>query len=113
MTQRWEVEVRVDGESVLVIGSHLSGVSNIEDFADVVRQAGEHLLSFIGPAAPVLDPATCTLCRKRPHATGKSFCDECFALFADRAPKCAFANCVRPAMPGNRYCVECDAEIPF
>lgn len=48
--QSWEVEVRVNGDHILTIGTtYLAGVSNIEDYADIVRQAGNHLLSFIGP----------------------------------------------------------------
>ena len=50
MTRRWEVDVRVDGNLILTIGQNLSGIENIDDFADEVRAAGEHLLSFIGPA---------------------------------------------------------------
>jgi len=27
--------------------------------------------------------------------------------------KCAFDDCQRRVIPGNRYCTECDAQIPF
>lgn len=47
----WEVVVRLSGQSVLTIGhNHLSGASNIDDYADAVRRCGNHLLSFIGPS---------------------------------------------------------------
>lgn len=47
----WQVAVEVDGLSVLIIGDqHLSGIDDIEKlFADIVRLAAGHLLSFIGP----------------------------------------------------------------
>lgn len=49
----WEVEVRVNGTDILTIGSsHLCGVNNIDDYADTVRMAAEHLLAFIGLPAP-------------------------------------------------------------
>ena len=48
-TQHWAVTVRVDGSEVLTIESNcLSGVDNIADYADTVRECGEHLLAFIG-----------------------------------------------------------------
>jgi hypothetical protein len=47
--KHWEVEVRVNGESVLTIGhNHLSGADNIDDYANEVRECAYHLLSFIG-----------------------------------------------------------------
>jgi len=51
---RWEVEVRVDGERVLTIGSHgyLCGYHDIDRFGDAVRAAAEHLKSFIGSGEP-------------------------------------------------------------
>ena len=39
----------VNGENVLYIShNELSGVDNIEDYADEIRIAAENLLSFIG-----------------------------------------------------------------
>lgn len=48
--ETWEVEIRVDGETILTIGSggRLCGVENIEDHADLVRHCAEHLNCFIG-----------------------------------------------------------------
>ena len=55
--QGWEVVVRVNGTSILAIGSnHLSGITNVDDYADTVRRAAEHLLSFIGPEPSPLPP---------------------------------------------------------
>lgn len=46
----WEVEVRIDGEQVLTIGSsgYLSGDPDIQKHADIVRECANHLSSFIG-----------------------------------------------------------------
>lgn len=47
--QSWAVTVAVNGEDILTIGStHLSGIENIDDYADAVRTCAKHLLSFIG-----------------------------------------------------------------
>lgn len=47
--QSWEVEVRVNGRDVLTLGSsHLSGIPNIDDYADVIEKCAANLLSFIG-----------------------------------------------------------------
>lgn len=55
----WEVEVRVNGERILTIGrDELSGVSDIERHAGIVRTCAEHLASFIGPE----DTPPCFLC---------------------------------------------------
>ncbi len=50
----WEVEIRVNGTDILTIGNtHLCGISNIDDYAETVREAARHLLAFIGsPDAP-------------------------------------------------------------
>lgn len=49
--QTWEVELRVNGVDILTIGSsHLAGIHNINDYADTVRMAAQHLLAFIGPS---------------------------------------------------------------
>lgn len=49
MTKRWEVTVFVEGNEVLTIGdAMLSGHQEIDQFAEEVRSAGQHLLSFIG-----------------------------------------------------------------
>ncbi|MDR6393479.1 hypothetical protein [Paraburkholderia phenoliruptrix] len=47
--QGWSVTVNVNAQDILTIGHNsLSGIDNIEDFAPVVRNCAEHLLSFIG-----------------------------------------------------------------
>lgn len=47
--QSWEVEIRVNGDSVLTIGhNHLTGIENIDDYADTVESCANHLLAFIG-----------------------------------------------------------------
>jgi hypothetical protein len=47
--QGWSVTVNVNAQSILTIGHNsLSGIDNIEDFAPVVRNCAEHLISFIG-----------------------------------------------------------------
>ena len=54
MSKTWEVEIRVNGDTVLTLGSsHLSGIENIDDYVDDVRNCAQHLLSFIGdPDSP-------------------------------------------------------------
>lgn len=58
----WEVEVRVDGEQVVTIGSegYLAGLADAEldQHAEAVREAGKHLLAFIGDGKLV----ACFLC---------------------------------------------------
>jgi hypothetical protein len=47
--QGWSVTVNVNAQNILIIGHNsLSGIDNIEDFAPVVRNCAEHLISFIG-----------------------------------------------------------------
>lgn len=47
--QHWGVDIRVNGERVLTIESNcLSGIDNISDYADTVRECAHHLLAFIG-----------------------------------------------------------------
>ncbi|NML34883.1 hypothetical protein [Paraburkholderia antibiotica] len=47
--QGWSVTVNVNARDILTIGHNsLSGIARIEDFAPVVRNCAEHLLSFIG-----------------------------------------------------------------
>lgn len=46
----WEVEVRVNGTDILTIGTtHSCGINNIDDYAETIREAANHLLAFIGP----------------------------------------------------------------
>lgn len=55
--QGWSVTVNVNARDILTIADNcLSGIENIEDFASVVRNCAEHLLSFIGNAQLVADP---------------------------------------------------------
>lgn len=47
----WEVEIRVNGESHLTIGSnHLAGDPNVNE--EIVEKCARHLLSFIGRPTP-------------------------------------------------------------
>lgn len=47
--QGWAVNVHVNGIQILNIESEcLSGIPNIDDYADTVRNCAKHLLSFIG-----------------------------------------------------------------
>jgi hypothetical protein len=49
----WAVHVEVDGERILSIESEcLSGVPDIDRYADTVRNCAQHLLSFIGDGEP-------------------------------------------------------------
>jgi hypothetical protein len=52
-SKTWEVEIRINGESVLTLGSsHLSGIENISDYAADIENCAVHLLSFIGRHVP-------------------------------------------------------------
>ena len=58
--QGWEVEIRVNGESVLTIGggsaAHLAGDPEID--SDIVRTCAQHLLGFIGePQSSIMQAA--------------------------------------------------------
>lgn len=58
----WEVTVRLDGDDILTIGSaYLAGVS--EPFSpaqeQAIREAGRHLLAFIGTGEPMV----CFICQ--------------------------------------------------
>jgi len=47
----WEVEVRINGESVLTIGTdHIAGRELTDEECAAVRTCGEHLISFAGPS---------------------------------------------------------------
>ncbi len=62
MSDSWSVEVRVDGEIILVLSdSVISGVPNSQDYAREIRTAAENLLAFIGPEKPSewIDPDSC------------------------------------------------------
>jgi hypothetical protein len=51
--EHWSVSVSVNGDEILTIESEwLSGVPNIDEYADAVRNCAQHLLAFIGPADP-------------------------------------------------------------
>jgi hypothetical protein len=59
----WEVTVRVDGDEVLTIGvgeidQWVAGEADIQEYASEVRQAGQHILAFIGDG----EPTPCFLC---------------------------------------------------
>lgn len=51
--RHWRVTVAVGGNEVVAIEPEmLAGVPNIDDYADEVRTAAQHLLAFIGPKNP-------------------------------------------------------------
>ena len=52
MSQNWQVEVRINGESVLIISEgSVSGVDNIIDYDAEIRECANNLLGFIGQEA--------------------------------------------------------------
>lgn len=57
--ESWEVEVRINGETVLTIGglgaAHVAGIENIDEYAETVREAASHLESFVGHAGHNLE----------------------------------------------------------
>lgn len=57
--QSWEVEVRINGETILTIGglgaAHIAGIENIDEYAETVREVAKHLESFIGHAGHNLE----------------------------------------------------------
>jgi hypothetical protein len=96
MTERrkidgWEVCVSINGENVLTIGhNHLSGIENIDDYGDEVRNCAEHLLSFIGRPERRYDPCHCIM-------RGRE----------DLMPRCPFTNDCKPkAVRANGEVVE-------
>lgn len=60
MADTWSVEVKRNGESILVIGSEsMSGrVPFDEDDEDAIYTAGKHLLAFVEPKHTYHQPAT-------------------------------------------------------
>ena len=47
MSRRWEVELRIDGRSVLIIGpGFLSGDHDISRYSELVKEAAENLMAF-------------------------------------------------------------------
>lgn len=47
MNRRWEVELRIDGESVLMISpGGLTGDPDIAQYSEQVQEAAEHLMAF-------------------------------------------------------------------
>jgi len=60
----WEVTVRLDGDDVLTIGGgghcYLAGVSDFTEAQErAIRDAGRHLLAFIGTG----EPMRCFICQ--------------------------------------------------
>jgi hypothetical protein len=73
----WEVEIRIEGESVLTIGhTHLAGIEDIDRYADAVRTCAEHLLSFIGSG----ESEPCFLCGS---TTEEGCTGECRTFFPE------------------------------
>ena len=58
-TQHWSVSVSRNGDNLVTIESNmLAGQPEFSDEeARVIRECAAHLLAFIGPAAPVGEPA--------------------------------------------------------
>jgi len=53
LPESWEVEIRVNCDTILTIGSWgVSGVENMDPYADLIRHCAKHLLAFIGPEEP-------------------------------------------------------------
>ena len=49
MEEHWSVEVKINGENVLFIShNELSGIDDIEKYAEEIRHCAKHLLAFIG-----------------------------------------------------------------
>ena len=47
MSRRWEVELKIDGRSVLMIGPGcISGDPDISRYSELVNEAAENLMSF-------------------------------------------------------------------
>lgn len=54
MTRNWSVTVCAEGADILTISSeHVAGVSDLEPWHSTIRGCAQHLLSFVGNAAPV------------------------------------------------------------
>ncbi|CAK0755020.1 hypothetical protein CCP3SC15_2010004 [Gammaproteobacteria bacterium] len=81
LAKSWQVSVMVDGEDILVIGdNHLSGVNNVLDFTDYIRNCAAHLAGFIGEAVPTGRPALCQCerCGNEDVVIPESICRGCF-----------------------------------
>jgi hypothetical protein len=49
MEKHWSVEIKINGENVLYIShNELSGIDDVEKYADEIRMCAKHLLAFIG-----------------------------------------------------------------
>lgn len=54
MTRNWSVTVCAEGADTLTISSeYVAGVSDLEPWRSTIRGCAQHLLSFVGEAAPV------------------------------------------------------------
>lgn len=49
MEEVWSIEIKINGESILCIShNELSGLDDIEKYAEEIRYCAKQLLSFIG-----------------------------------------------------------------
>ena len=66
LAEHWRVTVDADGKQILCIESHcLSGIPNVADYAETVRNCAQHLLAFIGEEPATLQQEVETLRRWR------------------------------------------------
>ena len=94
MVEHWRVQVDINGEMVLAIESaSLAGQDITEEYAAVIRDCAEHLLSFVGRTADNAEAET------HPPTGDKSEpsditpdCEKCHWV---RQPGCSgrFPNC--------------------
>lgn len=51
--RHFRITVAVNGDEVIAIETEmLAGVPNVDDYAEEIRAAAQHLLAFIGPENP-------------------------------------------------------------
>jgi hypothetical protein len=122
--QGWSVTVNVNAVDVLTIGHNsLSGIDNIGDFAPVVRNCAEHLLSFIG-AAPAQSGEAIALDAHERNALNeaikllpsisalKTLRDKLFAAPQPAQTVEAGEPCAHDYVRSDRVCVECGEKAP-
>ena len=83
MQNTWEVTVKVDNEKVITISDgHISGIDDVSDYEDEIRECAKHLLGFIGELGqfenrltPVVADVMCGCGEKKKNKYVCSFCD--------------------------------------
>lgn len=83
----WEVEVRINGESILTIGDRmLTGKPEFSEAeADRIRDCAAQLTAFIGPKKPKLCACEKYAAVKGPYPNG--FCPDCGCYFPSKGPE--------------------------